>query len=90
MSDAIIQQLKQFLVKELFVELPLEEIGADDGLQTVVGLDSICFIELRMLCDDHFGITIDDSEFSPENFRTLSALASLIKRKLSNMEVGHA
>lgn len=89
MSEPIIQQLRQFLIKDLYVDLPAEQIGPDDGLQTVHGLDSVCFIELRMLCEEHYGITIDDAEFSPEHFRTLSALAQLIGSKVAGQELGH-
>ena len=89
MSEPIIQQLRQFLIKELFVDLPPEQIGPEDGLQTVLGLDSVCFIELRMLCEDHYGITIDDAEFSPEHFRTLSVLTRLIESKVAAQELDH-
>lgn len=90
MHEMVTPQLKQFLVKDLFVELPPSAIGLDDGLQTVVGLDSICFIELRLLIEDFFKIRIDDSEFTPEHFRSLSALASLIESKLDEAGAEHA
>jgi acyl carrier protein len=88
-SEPIIQQLKLFLIKELFVDIPVEQISPNDGLQTVLGLDSICFIELRMLCEEHYGITISDAEFSPEHFRTLSALTQLIESKVVGQELDH-
>ena len=89
MSEPIIQQLKQFLIKELFVDVPADQIGPDDGLQTALGLDSVCFIELRMLCEEQYGITISDAEFSPEHFRTLAALAQLIEAKVAGLELDH-
>lgn len=89
MSEPIMAQLRQFLIKELFVDLPAEQIGPEDGLQAVLGLDSVCFIELRMLCEEHYGITIGDAEFSPEHFRTLSALTHLIQSKVADQEPEH-
>lgn len=82
MQQEIMHQLKRFLIQELFVETPIDQIGPDDGLQSVLGLDSICFLELRMLCEEHYGISITEAEFTPEHFRTLSALSELIESKI--------
>lgn len=81
MQDNIIAMLKNILIRDLFVEIPSEEIAVDHGLQSVVGLDSVSFVELRVLCERHFRIEIDDDDFSPANFSTLSQLADLIVRK---------
>ena len=81
MHDRIITTLKGLLIQRLFVEIPPEQIGLDDGLQTVVGLDSVAFKELQILCENQFGIVISDEEFSPENFRSLGSLSCFIERK---------
>ena len=57
MRDNIIAKIRRMLVNDLFVELPEEQIGLDDGLQTVVGLDSIGFSELRILCERKFDVS---------------------------------
>lgn len=66
------------LVNDLFVELPEEKIGLDDGLQTVVGLDSIGFSELRILCERKFNVQISDEDYAPENFSSVNRLTNLI------------
>lgn len=81
MAAEVIPTLKRILVNDLFVEAPEASIGLDDGLQTTLGLDSISFVELRVRCEEEFGIVIEDDDFSPENFRTLNRLARLIERK---------
>jgi acyl carrier protein len=68
------------LVNDLFVELQEEQIGLDDGLQVVVGLDSIGFSELRILCERKFNVQISDDDYVPENFSSVNRLASLIVR----------
>lgn len=78
--DDIIAKIKQMLVNDLFVEVPEEKIGLDDGLQTVVGLDSIGFSELRILCERKFNVQIDDADYSPENFSSVNRVANLIVR----------
>lgn len=78
--DNVIAALKRMLVNDLYVELPEDEIGIDDGLRTVVGLDSVGFVELRVLCEQRFNVEIDDEDYTPENFGSIRALARLIDR----------
>jgi acyl carrier protein len=78
MRDDIIAKIKSMLVNDLFVEVPEDKIGLDDGLQTVVGLDSIGFSELRILCERKFNLQISDEDFAPENFSSVNRLTNLI------------
>ncbi|AGC43832.1 coronafacic acid synthetase, acyl carrier protein [Myxococcus stipitatus DSM 14675] len=78
MHEELTESIKKILINNLFVELPPEQIGVDDGLQSVIGLDSVGFLELRVLCEDQFKVRISDEDFNTENFRTVSQLVSLI------------
>ncbi|MCP3061173.1 acyl carrier protein [Myxococcus sp. K38C18041901] len=78
MHEALTASIKQILIDKLFVELPPEQIGEDDGLQSVIGLDSVGFLELRVLCEDVFKVRITDEDFNTDNFRTVNQLVSLI------------
>jgi acyl carrier protein len=80
MRDDIVATIRRMLVNDLFVELPEDQIGLDDGLQTVVGLDSIGFSELRILCERKFNVEISDEEYSPENFSSVRKIATLVER----------
>ena len=79
----LIAELKCILAADLFVDLPPDHIGETDVLQVVAGLDSVSFAELRFACEQKYNIEVSDDEFSPENFRSLDRLASLIMSKLS-------
>jgi len=79
-EDAIIATLRRMLVNDLFVEMTEEQIGLDDGLQTIVGLDSIGFSELRVLCERKFNVQISTEDYVPENFSTIRGVAKLIMR----------
>jgi acyl carrier protein len=83
LKNTIVEKLKSILVDELFVDVPKDKIGLDDGFQTILGLDSVAFTELALLVERHFQIGVPDDEFSPENFRSLSLLADYIERKLA-------
>ena len=78
--DDIIATIRRILVNDLFVELPEDKIGLDDGLQTVVGLDSIGFSELRILCERKFNVRIDDDDYGPDTFSSVNRIANLIVR----------
>ena len=88
MQNELIASLRHLIVSDLFVEIPEDQIGADDGLQSVVGLDSVGFAELRVLCERHFNILINDEDYAPENFSSVRRLARLIERLQSARNSG--
>ena len=44
-------------------------------------VDSMGIMELVMLVDEGFGITVEDEEVIPDNFDSISKLATYIRRK---------
>ena len=88
--DDLISALRHLIVNDLFVEIPEEQIGLDDGLQSVVGLDSVGFVELRVLCERRFNVEINDDDFTPANFSSLRRLAQFLDRLQSSREAASA
>ena len=80
MREDLIASLRKMIVHDLYVEIAEDDIGLDDGLRTVVGLDSVGFVELRALCEQRFNVEINDNDYTPENFSTVRLLATLIER----------
>lgn len=80
MREDLIASLRKMIVNDLFVEIAEDDIGLDDGLRTVVGLDSVGFVEMRVLCEQKFNVEISDNDYTPENFRSVRVLAELIDR----------
>jgi acyl carrier protein len=80
MREDVIKELRKMIVNDLFVEIAEDQIGLDDGLRTVVGLDSVGFVELRVLCEQKFNIEISDDDYTAENFTSIRLLAKLIDR----------
>lgn len=80
MRDDLTAALRNMLVEDLFVEIPADQIGLDDGLRSVVGLDSVGFVELRVLCERRFNVQIGDDDYTPENFSSIRLVAALIDR----------
>jgi acyl carrier protein len=80
MREDLIASLRKMIVNDLFVEIAENDIGLEDGLRTVVGLDSVGFVDLRALCEQRFNIEISDDDYTPENFTSIRVLADLIDR----------
>jgi acyl carrier protein len=80
MREDLIAALRKIIVNDLFVEIDAEQIGLDDGLRTMIGLDSVGFVELRVVCEQKFNIEINDDDYTPENFTSIRLLAGLIDR----------
>ena len=85
-KDAVIDRLKNILIDELFVEVPKDEIQLDDGFQTVLGLDSVSFLELRLHCEREFGIDVSEEDFSSNNFSSLHNLSTFIESQKNETE----
>ena len=80
MRDDTVTALKNLLIDHLYVDIPEDQIGVDDGLRTIVGLDSVGFVELRLLCERRFNVLISDEDYTPAHFGSLRPLAELIER----------
>ena len=80
MREDVIKTLRKMIVNDLFVEIAEDQIGLDDGLRTVIGLDSVGFVELRVLCEQRFNVEINEDDYTPENFTSIRLLADLIDR----------
>lgn len=78
MND-IEKAIENMLVTDLFVEIPADRMSLDDRLRTDFGLDSLGFVELRVQCENTFGVTITDAEFTPENFTSIRTIADLVR-----------
>jgi acyl carrier protein len=78
MREDLIASLRKMIVTDLFIEVAENDIGLDDGLRTVVGLDSVGFVDLRALCEQRFNVEISDDDYTPENFTSIRVLANLI------------
>ena len=76
----IAASIRDILVTDVFVEVPVDEMHDDDSLRDVYGLDSLGFVELRVQCEKRFGVTITTDDFTPENFATVGDLTALVDR----------
>ena len=74
------ESIKDILATDIFVEIPVPDMAEDDNLREVFGLDSIGFVELRVQCEERFGVVVGDDDFIPDNFASIKTVAALMER----------
>ena len=57
------------------------QIGDDDSLLVARLIDSLKVAELIVFLEDHFQVSFDSDDLTPENFDTVNAIAALLARK---------
>lgn len=85
--DKITKIIKEELIKELELELAVDEILDEDFLLAGgYNLDSIKIIEMVVSLEEIFDIYFDDDELSIETFRTIKNIAKIVNKKIEQKE----
>jgi acyl carrier protein len=79
--DTILTELRQILVNDLNVSVPLERIDASSSLQDL-NMDSVAMIELISAVEARFDFTFADSDLVLGSFASLRALSEVIFRRI--------
>lgn len=75
-----LQTIKQILASDVLVEVPVDRMRLDDRLREGYGVDSLGFVELRVRCEEAFGVDIPDEALVSEELSTLGDVLALIER----------
>jgi len=78
------EELKEFFISDLFVDLKKEEIGHDMRIGQDLGVDSLGFTEIMAYLEDTYSISISKEEYVPDNFRTINKILSFVEKKLGD------
>jgi len=79
-TDAIRAPFREFFA------LRASNLADDDDIFEVGGVTSLFVIELLMFVEDEFDIVLGDDDLERDNFRSISALAALVARKIEAPE----
>ncbi len=77
---SIFEELTQILSKQLRIDVEKIESSAD--LMEDLGADSLDIVEILMIVEEQFGITVPEEEFP--NLRTVGALRSYVEANANN------
>ena len=72
--------IRDFLTTEVFYDRDLKDLGAGDSLLERGLLDSLAILKTVTFCEEHFGISIPDTDVLPDHFESVSAIAKLVER----------
>ena len=77
MEDAI----NQYISTEIVTNPDLLPIENDLSLMDANILDSVAFLNLVMFLEERFGITVEDTELTRDNFETVHVIAGYVRQK---------
>ncbi len=80
-KQTIIEQFATKIAEDILEE-PGKEIKKDEALISSGLIDSFSLVDLALIAEELFSVTIDDSELSADTFDTLDQLADLILERL--------
>lgn len=82
MGGADIEQaVRDHVVANYAVGSGSAAVGPDDDLLLSGLVDSMGVMEIIAFMEEAFGITVDDEDIVPENFRSLKAMADYVATK---------
>jgi acyl carrier protein len=91
-DDARQSQIERSLLEYVSSQLVLvrrsEPLEPDEDLLSAGIVDSMGVMQLVAFMEDSLGVSVDDEDIVPENFRSIRTLAALVVRKLDPVEAG--
>ncbi len=73
--------MKERIRQILEEALPLVDLDSDFLFNE---LDSLGITSILMLLSEEYGITLESSDVTPRNFRSLDSLVAMVQKKLDN------
>ena len=75
-------QVKGLIVELLFLrDVAPGDIGSDDVLEETLGVDSVQLFQIVAGLEETFGIMFGDEDFDAARFRTVKAVADVVREK---------
>lgn len=77
------QQIREFLQQNFLYDGDVSQLGDDESLLEHGIVDSTGVLELVLFAEETYGITVDHADLLPDNFDSVSSLATYVTRRLS-------
>ncbi len=82
-TQTIEESVRQLMIERAWLEQQ-DSVSDTDSLVDHGVIDSLTMMELIGFLERTYGIQVTDDELIPENFETLSAIASYVGQKRTN------
>ena len=76
------ETIRKFLIQELPSKSTLEKLDETAALLESGILDSLGIMKLLSFIETTYSVSLSDSDITPENFENISAITSLIQKRL--------
>lgn len=78
-KEVLGEEIKRLVVGKFNLDIRPQDISAEQSLiELGVGVDSVSTLEFIMELEEEFGVSIDESEISPEVLETVESLSEFI------------
>jgi acyl carrier protein len=84
-QESLEQQLVQLVSERLLETAP--DFNADSNLYDS-GLDSMAIMQLLILIEEEYGVTLPEGELTRQNFSTVRSVAGLIRARTASSAEG--
>ena len=75
-----LEKIRSFIVEHIPQARQLNVQNEDELIETGL-LDSLGILDVVTYLEEEFGLTVSDEELTPENFQSISTMASYVQMK---------
>lgn len=75
------ERIREFIVTELMHEDGAVALADDESLLERGVLDSLGLLQVLAFLEQEYGFTVQDPDIIPENFESISAIATYVDRR---------
>jgi acyl carrier protein len=72
-------KIKEFIMTEVNPDHNLEGLGDDEPLVDSGIIDSLGILKIMAFLDEEFGVDLSDQQITPDNFKNITSICSLIE-----------
>lgn len=78
-KEVLGEKIRRLVIDKFNLDISTQDISAEQSLiELGVGVDSVSTLEFIMELEEEFGVSIDESEISPEVLETVESLSEFI------------
>jgi len=75
--------IREFLITNFLPDVSSDEIAGDENLLASGVVDSLGLLTLISWVEDHFSISVEDDDLSPDKFSSVDAICAYVDGALS-------
>jgi acyl carrier protein len=77
------QAIRDFLITNFLPDVAADDIAGDDDLLASGVVDSLGLLTLISWVEEHFAISVEDDDLSPDKFSSVDAICAYVDGALS-------